>query len=249
MNPLPTPKAILFDLDDTILADTPHVDACWIDSIQEYRDELGTAADTLFDSILATRDWFWADPQRHRDGRLNLLQTRRDLATHALARVGVDNSSLAALVADRYSTLRHARTAPFDGAIAMLEVLHDRGLQLALITNGRADMQREKIARFDLARHFDSILVEGEFGCGKPDPRVYEHVLGALQLAPAQVWMIGDNLEWDVFAPMRMGITGIWHDVRKQGLPETAMQSPDRVVMRVADLLSLIEPLIEHRTF
>ncbi len=67
-------------------------------------------------------------------------------------------------------------------------------------------MQRSKINRFGLADLFDLILIEGEVGFGKPDPRVYERALESLGVAAGDTWMVGDNLEWDVAEPQRQGI-------------------------------------------
>ena len=91
-------------------------------------------------------------------------------------------------------------------------------MRLALITNGAASAQRRKIELHQLAPYFEVVIVEGEFGLGKPDPRVYQHALAMLQLAPQQVWMVGDNLEWEVAAPQRLGIHGVWMDLAV-GLP------------------------------
>ena len=41
--------------------------------------------------------------------------------------------------------------------------------QLALVTNGAPDLQREKIQGSKLALYFDAILISGEVGIGKPD--------------------------------------------------------------------------------
>src|SRR2546426_7554913 len=35
-------------------------------------------------------------------------------------------------------------------------------------------------------------------------------------------WMVGDHLEWDVGAPQRLGLSGVWVDRGGRGLP------PDR---------------------
>ena len=58
--------------------------------------------------------------------------------------------------------------------------VRERAPALGLVTNGAAAPQRAKIDRFDLARFFDVIVVEGEAGFGKPDRRVFERALGAL---------------------------------------------------------------------
>src|SRR5207249_3416864 len=87
--------------------------------------------------------------------------------------------------------------------------------------------QRDKIGRHDLARYFDAILIEGEFGCGKPEARVYREALRRLGVGSEGAWMVGDHLEWDVLAPQRLGLTGVWIDRDGAGLPaETAGRSP-----------------------
>ena len=56
-------------------------------------------------------------------------------------------------------------------------------MRLALVTNGAASLQRQKIARFELEPLFDLILVEGELGFGKPDERIYRLALNELAAA------------------------------------------------------------------
>jgi putative hydrolase of the HAD superfamily len=97
-------------------------------------------------------------------------------------------------------------------------------------------MQRSKIERFGLAAHFDAILIEGEVGFGKPDPRVYRRALDVLAVAPGDAWMVGDNLEWDVAEPQRQGIYGIWIDIRGSGLPHGHPVRPDRIIRRLSEL-------------
>jgi putative hydrolase of the HAD superfamily len=127
--------------------------------------------------------------------------------------------------------------APFPGALDTLQRLCGQGIRLALITNGNADLQRRKINRFGLEPYFDYILVEGEFGVGKPDARVYQHVLEQLKVKPNQAWMIGDNLEWDVVAPQRLGIFGVWNDFARKGLPESSTVQPDRIIHTITELV------------
>ena len=51
------------------------------------------------------------------------------------------------------------------------------------------------------------------------------------------MWMVGDNLEWDVAAPMRHGLTGIWLDRAERGLPPTAQVRPDRIILSLDELV------------
>ena len=108
-----------------------------------------------------------------------------------------------------------------------------------MITNGHSAGQREKIDRFDLERFFEYILVEEEFGVGKPDERVYFHTLKKLDAKPSEAWIVGDNLEWEVAAPQRLGITAIWHDPKGRGAPAGSSVRPDRIIRSLPELLQL----------
>ena len=186
--------------------------------------------------ILRFNDWYWSDPARHRQGRLDLGAARRHVARTALVNIGCDADGLAERIAGRYDECRDERTALFPGAVPVLTWLRESGCRLALVTNGAAAMQRQKIARFGLEPLFDVILVEGELGFGKPDERIYQMALTALAAEPRQTWMIGDNLEWDVEHPQKLGITGIWVDRSGAGVPASCTVHPDLVIRSLGEL-------------
>ena len=58
----------------------------------------------------------------------------------------------------------------------------------------------------------------------------------ALGATPAETWMVGDNLEWEVVAPQRLGIFAIWHDHLGEGLPPGSNIRPDRIIRSIAEL-------------
>ena len=81
------------------------------------------------------------------------------------------------------------------------------------------------------------MVIESEFGVGKPEERVYLYALDELDSRPSEAWMVGDNLEWDVAAPQRLGMVGIWVDSAGRGLPESSGVRPDRIIGGLPDLL------------
>lgn len=239
MNSMHLPRGILIDLDDTIIDDTGSMMQCWVQVCEQAAANLnGVTPDQLFEAIDTRRDWFWSDPDRHREGRLQLRETSVRIVQVALADLGLESPSLARDIGQGYRDLRDERLALFPGAIETLAALCERGVALAMLTNGAAKPQRAKIQRFDLERYFECIVVEGEFGAGKPEPRVYEHALETLGVTPEEAWCIGDNLDWDVGAPMRLGVYGIWHDPLKLGLPSGSVVKPDRIVHSLSELVA-----------
>jgi len=124
-----------------------------------------------------------------------------------------------------------------EAARIAIDALKALGVKLALVTNGAAETQRAKVERFELTHRFDHIQIEGEHGFGKPEERAYLHAMEALGVTAPETWMIGDNLEWEVEAPQRLGIYAIWIDVHGDGLPAESAIKPDRIIRSLTELL------------
>lgn len=239
---LAIPHAILLDLDDTILDDSGSVDSAWCTVCETAaKDVNGLHAEDLLAAIMRKRDWYWSDPERHRVGRANLRAASRGIVQEALTSLGFDLPELATTIAESYRDLRDAAILLFPGAIDTLVDLRRRGISLGLITNGSGPAQRAKIERFGLVPYFDHILIEGEFGFGKPDSEVYLAAMAALGSSPERTWMVGDNLEWEVGAPGRLGLYTVWVDRTGRGLPPEATAQPNQILRTLAELPSLLD--------
>ena len=55
-------------------------------------------------------------------------------------------------------------------------------------------------------------------------------------LEAGEVWMVGDNLEWDIFGAQSVGIFSVWNDYRRRGLREDAPAVPDRTIHALSEL-------------
>jgi putative hydrolase of the HAD superfamily len=238
---LSLPKGILFDLDDTILSAYGRPDVAWGKVALEFSAHIAPLSpDALAARITAEAREFWDDAARHKEWRAKLDDARRIIVARAFAGLtaqGSFSTELRDAIADRFTRLRDEEMALFPGAYETLDELKRRGVRLALITNGAGEVQRGKITRFALEQRFDHIQIEGEHGFGKPEEQAYRHALSVLELKPQDVWMVGDNLEWEVAAPQRLGIYAIWHDAYEQGLPEGSPIRPDRIITRLPELL------------
>ncbi len=232
------PHAILFDLDDTILSFGTLADAAWREVVGQYIPQLpGVTADVLLAAVLERRDWYWSDPERHRRGRLGLEDAYGDIVRHAFELLGIATPGLASQLADDYGMERSRDIRPLPGAVDTLRIVKERGVKLALITNGDKETQRGKINDHDLANFFDCIVIEGEFGIGKPNEEVYIHAMETLGVGPHETWMVGDNFEWEVVAPKRLGLTAIWVDALAEGLPNAPSVMPDRIISSITELI------------
>lgn len=185
---------------------------------------------------------YWDEPARAAAGRFDLRRARREVVAGALARLAAEGHHTVAVevalrLADRFTEYRNEQMKLFPGAHETIDALKARGVKLALVTNGDAAGQRAKIARFELASRFDHFQIEQEAGFGKPDERAYLHALRALGVEARDTWIVGDNLEWEIAAPQRLGIYAVWHDPLGQGLPSNSPIRPDRIIRELSELL------------
>jgi putative hydrolase of the HAD superfamily len=236
-----SPGAILLDLDDTILDNEGTIPGCWrVVCADVARERPNLDAEQLNAAIKRAADWFWSEPERQRTGRLAPHVAGLRIVHDALISFGHDDRDLAGAIYDAYRYQRQAAVQPFPGAIEALERLIARDVRLALVTNGSAAIQRARIERFGLARYFAFILVESEFGVGKPDERVYRAAMKALGSAPATTWMVGDNFEWEVIVPGQLGLGTVWIDRLGAGVYSDAPVTPDHIIATLSQLPDLL---------
>lgn len=222
---------MLIDLDDTILDDSSNVNTAWKEACK--LADLPQAP--LLTAIFKARDWYWSDPSRHKEGRVDLRAASTRIVEMAL---GPGNGDLARRIANYYRDLREKGIAPLPGAIETLAELQRMGIAMALVTNGAALPQRAKVEKFSLAGYFAHIQIEGEFGLGKPEPVVYHTAMRAIGTRPEETWFVGDNLEWEVSVPQSLGLKGIWVDRAGKGVPAGRQVKPDVIIRGLPELLT-----------
>jgi putative hydrolase of the HAD superfamily len=235
------PRAMLIDMDDTILSAYGRPEIAWNHIAAEFADELAPLPPpAVAAAVLSFARNFWSTAEPA--WRLKLGEARRLTVQggfDALAAAGHKQlpPDLANRIADRFTVYREEEMFVFPGAHDAIDELRTRGVKLALVTNGAADTQRAKVERFELAHRFHHVQIEGEHGFGKPEERAYLHAMEALGVTARDTWMIGDNLEWEVEAPQRLGIYSIWMDVHGDGLPHGSTVKPDRIIRSLGELL------------
>jgi putative hydrolase of the HAD superfamily len=235
------PRAMLIDLDDTILSAYGRSDIAWNTIASEFAGELAPRSpQQVAAAIVDSARRFWATAEAA--WRLKLAEARHEVVKGGFATLAAAGQpalpvDLAIRLADRFTAYREEQMFVFPGAHEAIDALKARGVKLALVTNGAADTQRAKVERFALTHRFDHIQIEGEHGFGKPDERAYRHAMQALGVTAAETWMIGDNLEWEIEVPQRLGIYAIWIDAHGEGLPAESTVKPDRIIRSLTELL------------
>lgn len=149
----------------------------------------------------------------------------------------------------------------FADVLPTLAELRRRGFLLGIVTNrlwGGVPFY-EDLATLGLLDYFKlpQIAISGDLGVRKPNPRIFEHVLQALQAAPGETAMVGDSLSADILGAQSLGIMAIWKPkswLREWALTHVALepaQADERAHMFSQDTFPGIDTAdtqIEERT-
>jgi putative hydrolase of the HAD superfamily len=110
-----------------------------------------------------------------------------------------------------------------------------------VITNGPSDLQRRKLAVAGLEAHLPLVFISGEVGYGKPDPRIFEHALSKLGIAPGEALMVGDRVNLDVAGARAAGVHAVWLN-RNARQNETDI-AVDHEIASLGELVALLDAL------
>ncbi len=234
------PKAILFDLDDTLLDMYSATHSAWREVCADAAPGLGGDAASLREAIRREGAIFWADEEAVAEYRVRPLDSRTHIVRLALLSEGLDEAH-AGEIARRSLDAFLERLAPFGDSIETLEALRARGYRLGMVTNGSSETQRQKIGRWKLAPYFDEIVIESEFGRGKPDPGVFAKALAGTGAAPHEAWMVGDNLYADIGGARAAGVHGVWIHRERLQFPDDPPARPHRRIGHLAELRAALD--------
>lgn len=239
-------KAVLFDLDDTLLWDERSVseafrNTCRVAAEATGLDEAAIEASVrkearalyetyetyAFTQMIGINPFeaLWGN---FRKGEHDMFRKLEQLAptyrvnawTAGLAALGVDEPELGQRLAEYFPAQRRQLPYVYDETFAVLDELR-KDYKLLLLTNGSPDLQQEKLDGMPtLVPYFDAIVISGNFGEGKPSPRLFAHAMEQIGITADEGVMVGDKLTTDILGANGVGMTSVWinrHETKLAG--------------------------------
>ncbi len=132
-----------------------------------------------------------------------------------------DVESSAVAIADY--CYRQARQS-IEDARPTLEFLHNR-YPMVLVSNFYGNVETV-LADFDVRKYFKDIIESAVVGVRKPDPRIFELGVEAIQLPPENVLVVGDSYKKDIRPAESIGCKVAWLKGKSWTAEEDAVQHP-----------------------
>jgi HAD superfamily hydrolase (TIGR01549 family) len=230
------PRAVLFDLDDTLF---------------DHRRSAGAALANVH-QIFAPSVAFDAFERHHTRyleemhievlaGRIALDEARRERFRRVFGALGLsieEDQTDAVATAYRAGYLIARRAT--EGAAELLAAVHPRA-RIAIVSNNLLDEQREKLQFCGLDRFVDALIVSEEAGIAKPDPGIFQLALDRVGASATDAVMVGDSWAADIVGATRAGVHAVWFNPARAARP-----TGDRDIAGIEEIVSLtpVEPLL-----
>jgi len=254
-------KAILFDLDDTLIVDERAAADAFLAVGEFVRQRYDIAPETLHQTVgrcareywhespgrpwclaigISSWEGLWADFQGDQP-EIRVLREwapdyRHTAWARALGEFGIEDSGLAGELAMRFVLEREQRHAVFPDVLPALEKLSGTH-RLAILTNGFSQHQLRKLRGAGLDRYFEPVIVSGDYGFGKPDSRIFEVAISRLAADADGLCVVGDSLSRDIAGAQACGLTAVW--INRDNKPQSHEITPDATITSL-DQLALV---------
>jgi putative hydrolase of the HAD superfamily len=263
-----TIKAVLFDLDDTLLWDDRSINEAFrvtaehaslkygVDALafedrvrQEARDLYATFETFAFTKMIGINPFegLWGQFRKGEQTEFRKLESlapyyRRESWCRALRAFGIEDDGFGEQLGEQFASERRKRPYVYEETFQILIELKKKNFKLLLLTNGSPDLQQEKIDGVpELASFFDYIVVSGVFGEGKPAVSIFEYAASLLGIAPEEGLMVGDKLTTDILGSNRYGMPNAW--INRHGLQRNDEIEPVFEIKNLLELHDIIQKL------
>jgi N-acetyl-D-muramate 6-phosphate phosphatase len=187
MYPTSGPRAVLFDLDGTLVDSAPDL----IGTLLHLRAERGLPPV----EVAALR------PMASR-GALSLLEAGFGSES------GIDPASLREAFLEHYAANLWVQSRPFDGIQELLELLKSDAVALGIVTNKVESLAVPLLEQAGWSKLFDCLIAGDSTPKSKPDPQPVLEACLRLGVSPEQTLFIGDDLR-DIRAGRAAGTCNI----------------------------------------
>lgn len=221
---------ILFDVDGTLFDFDKAQGHAFEKTLRQYALDYQPEYHDLFQQINA-RVW-----EEYENGELDVEQVVIQRFERLFKVLGMDldpqvfNASYLEHLAERDDLL--------EGAEELILGLSGH-YRMMLVTNGLAIVQRRRVLRSPIYKHFAGIVISEEVGSTKPDERIFEVALERLgNPDKRQVLMVGDSLNADMRGANQVGIDACWYNPNGQPAQEGVT-----IKYRITHLAQLVDIL------
>ncbi len=138
------------------------------------------------------------------------------------------------VLAEMYRGISRFRLRLYPEVRNILDDLAKR-YKLAALSDAQSAWAVPELRALDLDRYFNPIIISGDYGFRKPDPRIFRAALNGLGLEPREALFVGNDMFRDVFGAKQLDLKTIYFS-SNQGRNRSERAEPDYIIQHFAEL-------------
>lgn len=146
---------------------------------------------------------------------------------------------LPTFLAEAYRGLSRNRLQLYPEVLPVLDELMGR-YPMAAVSDAQSAWCLPEMRAVGLDGYFKTVVVSGDLGYRKPDPRLFQAALTALQVQPEETLFVGNDMYRDVFGAGRLGMKTVFFS-SNQGRKQYEGTEPDYIISGFAQLRQAVE--------
>jgi putative hydrolase of the HAD superfamily len=121
-----------------------------------------------------------------------------------------------------------------------LNILRER-MPLAIVSDGQSSYARGELHKVGLTGYFNPIVVSGDHGYRKPDPRLFQMALDGMGVRAENALYVGNDMHRDIYGAREMGMGTVMFE-SDQGTKHFNGCVPDHRITDFRQLLDIVGP-------
>jgi len=220
-------KAVIFDLDGTLVAFNLDVKACRTEIIQRLTEQgfprsLFSMTETAFDMLVKVKKYRKAEEIEDQEF------------------VKIEKTVFS--IVESFELKAARTTEMFPGIPETLKALKEMKLKIALCTISGEKAASFLLNRFNLAHFFDAVITRESVLEVKPNPIHLEAALNALKVKPQEAVLMGDSVK-DVACAKHLNVLAVGVTTGLSSNEELTRSGANYIASSANDILSLIRQL------
>ena len=217
-------KAVIFDLDGTLITFTLDVKACRTQVLQYLTEQgfpssLFSMKETAFDMLVKAKKYMIT----HRVKELNFAEIEKKVYS----------------IVEGFELEATRKTEMFPGIPETLKALKSMNLKIGLCTISGAKATKSVLQRFGLEEFFDAVIVREDVSEVKPDPLHLNAVLDALKVGVQETVLVGDSVK-DMVCANSLNVLAVGVTTGLSSADDLTLSGAHYVASSANDIPSLI---------
>ncbi|QTL98608.1 HAD-IA family hydrolase [Iocasia frigidifontis] len=195
-------KAVIFDIDDTLISHTLAIKQGSKDFYGEFIAEKGITLSEFQEIWKEEHDKY---VEQYLKKEITFQEQRILRLKGVFSRFGENISSAEAKEYFNYYLSAYENNWTLFSDVC-LDLLNE--YLLGIISDGDSDQQRQKLKNKGIIDYFNTVVISGDLGISKPDKRIYKKCLNDLDINSYEALYIGDNYKKDFIGAISSGLYG-----------------------------------------